>query len=315
MPKNKKTFTDSPTAILLMGPTAVGKSALALEVAAQLPIEIISVDSAMVYREMDIGTGKPTPQERSTVPHHLIDIRDPKESYSAAEFAKDALHLMDEIIARDRIPLLVGGTMLYFKALQEGLSILPSADQIIRDKLLKEANNIGWAAMHERLASIDPETAKRIHPNDPQRIQRALEVYEISGKPMSSFFTPSLVKPENGISYKTFALMPETRAMLHQKIEARFYQLLEQGLVTEVEALYNRGDLSLDMPSMRAVGYRQIWEYLAGEYSYDDMVQKAIAATRQLAKRQLTWLRSLPDINWLPNNHLASLQTMIHCVS
>ncbi len=338
---NKTKDKTTPIALCLMGPTAVGKSALALALAEQIPIEIISVDSAMVYRGMDIGTGKPTIAERAAVPHHLIDIRDPSEPYSAAEFAKDALRIMEECRARKRVPVLVGGTMLYFRALLEGLSILPAADPHIRERLLQEANQIGWAAMHQRLAEIDPLTAKRLHPNDPQRIQRALEVYEITGKPMSALtrgFAPPSPASGRGRTnehealavtsplplagegapqgrVRVFAMLPPDRKKLHQKIEERFMRMLEQGLVAEAERLYKRGDLNLNMPSMRAVGYRQVWGYLTGEYGYEEMVEKAIAATRQLAKRQLTWLRSLSYIEVLPNNHLASLNTMIHCLT
>lgn len=303
-------------AIFLMGPTAAGKSAFAIELAQQIPTEIISVDSAMVYRGMNIGTGKPTHAEMQGIPHHLIDIRDPRDTYSAAEFAQDASKLMAEITNRGRIPLLVGGTMLYFRALQQGLSHLPSADPKIRAALLREGEKIGWDVMHRRLAEVDPESATRIHPNDPQRIQRALEVYEITQKPMSKLFEISNEKSKSIDDYQihTFALSPPDRLVLHQKIEQRFHQMLEAGLVAEVEALFKRGDLTIDMPSMRAVGYRQVWGYLAGEYPYDEMVDKAIAATRQLAKRQLTWLRSLSDITWLSNTHLASCQTVIHCV-
>lgn len=301
-------------AIFLTGPTAAGKSTFAIEIAQRIPTEIISVDSAMVYRGMNIGTGKPTATERQGIPHHLIDIRDPRDTYSAAEFAKDAQQLMTEITARGHIPLLVGGTMLYFRALQQGLSALPSADPKIRATLLEEGQKIGWEAMHQRLTEIDPESALRIHPNDPQRIQRALEVYEITGQPMSKLFEDSKLKPIADYQIHAFALSPPDRTELHQKIEQRFHQMLNDGLVAEVEVLYKRGDLNINMPSMRAVGYRQVWRYLAGEYRYDEMVDKAIVATRQLAKRQLTWLRSLSDITWLSNIHLASCQTVIHCV-
>lgn len=305
----------NPQAIFLMGPTAAGKSALALALSEHLPIEIISVDSAMIYRGMDIGTGKPGAEEMAKVPHHLVNIRDPKEAYSAAEFAKDALKHMKAITSRGHIPVLVGGTLLYFRALQEGLSSLPSADPSIREALLKKAGERGWAALHQQLTAIDPQTAARIHPNDPQRIQRALEVYEITGKPMSSFFTSTPKTSMQNYHLKAFALAPTERQELHQRIELRFYHMLEQGLIAEVETLFKRGDLNLELPSMRAVGYRQIWEYLSGAYSYQQMISRAIAATRQLAKRQLTWLRSLSYIEWLPNNHLASLKSMINCDS
>ncbi len=310
-----------PTAIFLMGPTAAGKTALALDIAKQLPVEIISVDSAMVYKGMDIGTGKPTLEERARIPHHLIDIRDPSEPYSAAEFRKDALRLMSEITKRQRIPLLVGGTMLYFRVLQEGLSLLPSADRKIRARILEEAHEKGWWVLHQRLARIDPKTADKIHPNDTQRIQRALEVYEITKKPMSECFESysnlAFTDPKALQHYRihTFILAPTLRVTLHQRIEQRFHYMLQQGLILEAEKLFKRKDLDLSLPAMRAVGYRQIFRFLAEDYGYEIMVDKAIAATRQLAKRQLTWLRSLSDAEWLQNNHLASLTTVIHCVS
>ncbi len=307
-------------AIFLMGPTAAGKSAFAIEVAQKIPVEMISVDSAMVYRGMNIGTGKPSLAEMQGIPHHLIDIRDPRESYSAAEFTKDAARLMTEITARGHIPLLVGGTMLYFRALQQGLSPLPSADLNIRDELLKEGQKIGWDAMHQRLAAVDPESAVRIHPNDPQRIQRALEVYAITGRPLSTLFNAQkTMEAVQNYTIHAFTLAPEDRAFLHQKIAERFYQMLTAGFVAEVEALFKRGDLNPEMPSMRAVGYRQVWKYLEGEYTMHEMTDKAIAATRQLAKRQLTWLRNsagtTSGITWLSNTGLASLSTVLHCVS
>lgn len=302
-------------AVFLMGPTAAGKSLFAIEIARQIPAEIISVDSAMVYKGMDIGTGKPTLAEMQGVPHHLIDIRDPKDTYSAAEFARDASKLMADITQRGKLPLLVGGTMLYFKALQQGLSALPSADPTVRAALLEEAQKIGWEAMHQRLAEIDPDSAARIHPNDPQRIQRALEVYKITGQKMSQLMGARQTDLLENYHIHAFALSPTERHVLHQKIEQRFHQMLAAGFVAEVEALFKRGDLNIHMPAMRAVGYRQVWAYLAGEYGYEEMVYKAIVATRQLAKRQLTWLRSLSDIIWLSNTHLASSQTVIHSVS
>lgn len=302
-------------AVFLMGPTAAGKSLFAIEIARQIRAEIISVDSAMVYKGMDIGTGKPTLAEMQGVPHHLIDIRDPKDTYSAAEFARDASKLMADITQRGKLPLLVGGTMLYFKALQQGLSALPSADLTVRAALLEEAQKIGWEAMHQRLAEIDPDSAARIHPNDPQRIQRALEVYKITGQKMSQLMGARQTDLLENYHIHAFALSPTERHVLHQKIEQRFHQMLAAGFVAEVEALFKRGDLNIHMPAMRAVGYRQVWAYLAGEYGYEEMVYKAIVATRQLAKRQLTWLRSLSDIIWLSNTHLASSQTVIHSVS
>lgn len=304
-------------AIFLMGPTAAGKTDLAIELAGHLPIEIISVDSAMIYRGMDIGTGKPSSELQSEVPHHLMDIRDPWQSYSAADFVKDALQCMDDISKRGRIPCLVGGTMLYFRVLQQGLSPLPTSNPLIRAKLLEEARLQGSEKMHQRLRLIDPETANRIHPNDPQRIQRALEVYEISGRPLSSFFAESdpIEKGIKEYQLYHFALSPKDRAALHKSIEDRFHQMLEQGLVAEVKSLLELGNLNRELSSMRSVGYRQILGYLAGEYDYDQMVDKAISATRQLAKRQLTWLRNTFSCTWLQNNRLASLKSVIHCVS
>lgn len=304
-------------AIFLMGPTASGKSDLALELSKHLPVEIISVDSAMVYREMDIGTSKPSAEELLLVPHHLIDIREPNDSYSAAVFAQDALRLIHEIATRGRIPLLVGGTLLYFRALQLGLSALPSADALIRERLLEEAHVLGWSVLHQRLMEIDPKSAVRIHPNDQQRIQRALEVFEITQKPMSSFFESPRVAHNALEKYQMhiFGLASSDIRERHSRIERRFKLMLEKGLVCEVEALFKRGDLTSAMPSMRAVGYRQIWTYLEGGYRFDEMVEKAIVATKQLSKRQLTWLKSIPDVQWLPTNRSASLNTMIHCVS
>ena len=272
-----------------MGPTASGKSALAVQLALALNGEIISVDSTLVYRGMDIGTAKPTLVERGGIPHHLIDILDPAESFSTGQFRNKALALMDDITQRGRIPILVGGTMLYFNALNNGLAVLPEADPYIRIMLDDELKNLGKEALHQRLASIDPESAARIHPNDPQRIQRALEVYEISGKPLTAYFADV----QQAIPYRIIKLIiaPNDRLTLHDMIAKRFEMMLEQGFIEEVEALINRGDLSEKMPSIRAVGYRQVWAYLHGEYDKATMIDKGIAATRQLAKRQFTWLR------------------------
>lgn len=313
----------TPLALFLMGPTASGKTALALELAQHLPVEIISVDSAMVYRGMDIGTSKPSAVELASVPHHLIDIRDPSEPYSAAAFVEDALQCLQDITERGKIPLLVGGTMLYFRALQQGLSPLPPANPAIREALLTEANVIGWPALHQRLSAIDPESGKRIHPHDSQRIQRALEIYAVSQKPMSAFFKAheeeSAKQPTSrGIKdYQigTFALMPSDRAVLHDNIEKRFDQMLAAGLVGELQRLYERGDLLPTLPSLRSVGYRQVWQYLEGECTLAEMRLKAIAATRQLAKRQITWLRSWSHLIRLQNTHLASVKTVLNCVS
>ena len=280
-----------PPAIFLMGPTASGKTAVAVELVKRFPLEIISVDSALVYRGMDIGTAKPDTALLDVAPHRLIDMRDPSESYSAAEFREDALAAMADITAQGRIPLLVGGTFLYFRALQHGLSDMPAADPEIRARLEAEAQRDGWESLHTRLAGIDPVAAERIHATDPQRIQRALEVYEISGLPISQFHAEGR---SAALPYRLLklALVPDDRALLHQRIESRFQSMLAAGFVDEVRRLYERGDLTPELPAMRAVGYRQIWAHLAGKTDFDEMSEQAIVATRQYAKRQLTWLRS-----------------------
>jgi tRNA dimethylallyltransferase len=291
-----------PTAIFLMGPTASGKTALAAELVQRLPVDVISVDSALVYRGMDIGTAKPTADELKQTPHRLIDIKDPSESYSAADFRRDALKEMAQIVANGRIPLLVGGTMLYFKALLEGLSPLPSADQNIRYKIEQKAAIEGWHAVHEELARVDPVSAARIHPNDPQRLTRALEVFYLSGKSLTELTQVSgEVLPYNVYQ---FAIAPTKRELLHQRIEQRFQNMINAGFENEVRALLQRGDLHPDLPSMRCVGYRQMWAYLSNEISYDDMLYRGICATRQLAKRQMTWLRGWPEISWLDSDKL-----------
>jgi tRNA dimethylallyltransferase len=280
-----------------MGPTASGKTDLAVEVVRYFPCDIISVDSAMVYRGMDIGTAKPESNMLNQAPHRLIDILDPSESYSAADFREDALREMDKISKAGRIPLLVGGTMLYFRALQQGLSELPSADAEIRERLETQANEIGWDGMHQKLAEIDPEAARRIHPNDPQRIQRALEVYEISGCTLSEL---QAIDQKESFPYQVLKLVvaPSDRETLHERIALRFKQMLDQGLIEEVRKLVQRGDLHADLPSMRSVGYRQVLKYLQGDLTYEDMEERGIIATRQLAKRQFTWLRSEKDAIW-----------------
>jgi tRNA dimethylallyltransferase len=280
-----------------MGPTASGKTALAMALRQHLPVELISVDSALIYRGMDIGTAKPTAQELAQAPHRLIDIRDPAQSYSAADFRADALNEMAEITGRGNIPLLVGGTMLYFKALLEGLSPLPQADAAVRQRIEAQAQQQGWEALHDQLREIDPTSADRIHPNDPQRLSRALEVFFISGKTLTEL---TKISGET-LPYRVqqFAIAPTRRELLHQRIELRFRQMLDAGFEAEVRALFARGDLHTDLPAIRCVGYRQMWSYLAGEISYDEMVYRGICATRQLAKRQMTWLRGWDSVEWL----------------
>lgn len=288
-----------PPAIFLMGPTASGKTEIAIDLVQRFPLEIISVDSALVYRGMNIGTAKPGPDILALAPHRLIDIRNPDEPYSAAEFREDALREMADITAQGRVPLLVGGTFLYFRALEQGLSDMPPADPDIRARLEAEAATHGWAALHERLARVDPESAARIHATDPQRIQRALEVFEISGQPMSKFHAEGRAAP---LPYRVLklGLVPEDRAALHARIEQRFRAMLDAGLVDEVRGLLASARLDADLPSMRAVGYRQVRAFLQGETGYEEMVELAITATRQYAKRQLTWLRGEPDLESFP---------------
>jgi len=294
-----------PPAILLMGPTATGKTSLAVELVKRLPVDIISVDSGQVYRGMDIGTAKPHKEILEQAPHRLIDIRDPADTYSAADFRQDALREMADITAAGRVPLLVGGTMLYFRALEHGLSELPSADPDVRAQLEAEAKAHGWDFMHARLARIDPAAAKRIHPNDPQRIQRALEVYELSGVPMTELQTAKRGQTSH-YRFIRLALMPADREALNRDIESRFRQMLAQGLVEEVKALFERTDLKADTPAMRIVGYRQIREHLSDQYDYDTMIERAVIATRQFAKRQMTWLRGEQDlvIFLVPDNEI-----------
>jgi tRNA dimethylallyltransferase len=279
-------------AILLLGPTACGKSAIALRLAEERRLEIVSIDSAQVYRGMDIGTAKPSPDERARVPHHLIDIRDPAQPYSAADFVADAPAVIAAIRARGALPLVVGGTMLYAKALREGLSDLPSADATVRARLEADAARVGWPAMHARLAAVDPATAARLKPNDSQRIQRALEVFEVSGVPMSQLHA---AQQAPALALATIALLPEDRAEVHRRIEQRFDAMLAQGFLDEVRALRDRGDLDPGLPSMRSVGYRQALRHLDGQTDVAAFRAAGIAATRQLAKRQITWLRSMRD--------------------
>lgn len=292
-----------------MGPTASGKTALAIDMATQHNCEIISVDSALIYRGMDVGSAKPSEQELAIAPHRLIDILDPSESYSAADFRRDALAAIEDIIARGKTPLLVGGTMMYFKALLDGLSPLPGADEAIRKQILLQAEAQGWESLHQELCEIDPVAGQRIHPNDPQRLSRALEVYRISGKTMTELTqTKSAALPYDVVQ---FAIAPNDRKVLHGLIAKRFNIMLEQGFIDEVATLKARGDLHLDLPSMRCVGYRQCWQYLDNEFDHATMVEKATAATRQLAKRQLTWLRSWPDLQWLESGVEGNLVTLM----
>ncbi len=279
-----------------MGPTAAGKTDLALEIAKHYPVEIISVDSALVYRGMDIGTAKPDAVVLQQYPHHLVNIIEPTESYSVGEFRQDALALMKDITKRGKIPLLVGGTMLYFKALQQGLSDLPSADSVIRAQLEIEAEQYGLAHLHARLEKVDPVSAKRIHINDPQRLQRALEVYEITGKSL----TELTATKEESLPYRVIKIIlsPFERRILHQRIEARYKVMMENGFIDEVKSLFSNKDCHPDLPAIRAVGYRQAWAHLSGEYDLETLVEKAVIATRQMAKRQLTWLRAQDDGIW-----------------
>lgn len=287
--------SERPQAIFIMGPTASGKTDLAIALQQHLPVELINVDSAQVYRQLDIGSAKPNKATLKVAPHRLIDIRDPLESYSAADFIADASQEMREITARGKIPLLVGGTMLYFKALLEGLSNMPSANAEIRAEIQEQADKLGWATVHEQLRAVDPETAASLHPNHSQRIQRALEVYRISGVPMSVLRRQrNLGGLAEIYAIKQIVLLPKNRKLLHDRIETRFHQMIMDGLEAEVRMLFQRGDLDENLPAIRSVGYRQIWQYLEGRCSLEEAVEKGIAATRQLAKRQITWLRNWP---------------------
>ena len=297
-----------PPAIFLMGPTAAGKTDLAIELTKVLPCELISVDSALVYRDMDIGTAKPSKELLARYPHALIDIIDPAQSYSAADFRTDALSAMAAITARGKIPLLVGGTMLYYKALQEGLADMPPADAQVRAELEEEAVRLGWQALHDQLRLVDPVSAARIHPNDPQRLTRALEVWRVSGQTMTEHrLKQSAQSADAGASGQShlpytvanLAIAPANRQVLHERIAQRFTIMLEQGFVDEVVALRSRGDLHAGLPSIRAVGYRQVWDHLDGKLTSAEMQERGIIATRQLAKRQFTWLRSWSDLHWL----------------
>jgi tRNA dimethylallyltransferase len=291
-------MTELPKAIFLMGPTASGKTDLAIKLAQQCRCEIISVDSALIYKGMDIGTAKPSSEEQALATHFLVDIIDPKDSYSAGNFRDDALRLMHEIVARGNTPLLVGGTMLYYKSLIEGLSPLPSADPIVREAIEQQVQQTGWQALHDQLKEVDPVSAARIHVNDPQRLSRAIEVYRITGKSMTELTEiKSEPIPFNIIQ---FAIAPSEKKVLHERIEKRFDAMLDNGFEEEVKHLYQRGDLHLDLPAMRCVGYRQMWEYIEGKLDYQEMRFRGVVATRQLAKRQMTWLRGWKQpITWL----------------
>lgn len=282
---------------VIVGPTGAGKTDFALRLAERLPVEIVSVDSAMVYRGMDIGTGKPTPDVLRRFPHHLVDILDPSESYSAGQFVRDARRAIDEIRGRGKVPLLVGGTMLYFRALRRGLADLPSADAQVRCEVDAQAAARGWPAMHAELAAIDPQAARRILPNDAQRIQRALEVYRLTGKTLSALHAAQ--PAQSDLEFATFAWVPGDRERLHASIAARLHQMMAAGFLDEVRRLHARGDLHADLPAIRCVGYRQLWEHLNGKDALGTATQRAIFATRQLARRQLIWLRSEPNVHWL----------------
>ncbi|NYT60105.1 tRNA (adenosine(37)-N6)-dimethylallyltransferase MiaA [Alcaligenaceae bacterium] len=281
--------------ICLAGPTAAGKSAATLALAQRWPIEVIVMDSATIYRGMDIGTAKPSKQEQATMPHHLLDILDPVERYSAAQFQNDAGELISQIQDRGNLPLICGGTMLYYKALREGLNELPAADPVIRAAIDHEAQACGWPELHRQLSEFDPVTAARLAPNDSQRLQRAIEIYRASGRPMSAWLTDARPKQENMQQFVTLSLEPSDRLALHARIAARYHTMLEEGLLEEVRTLHARSDLDIGLPSVRCVGYRQLWDYLDGRVSVEQAIEQAVAATRQLAKRQLTWLRSQPE--------------------
>ncbi len=304
-------------AICLLGPTASGKTNLAIDIVQRLPCEIINVDSAQIYREMNIGTGKPDAQTLLRAPHRLIDILDPTQAYSVSQFREDALREMESIRDSGRVPILVGGTMLYFKALRDGLANMPAADEGVRAEILRLAEVHGWAAVHEKLSQVDPESALRIHPNDPQRLQRALEVFMVSGKSLTSFHCAEAQAPNNNdipFDLHFFAIQPGLRSVLHEKIAQRFHQMIKDGFVEEVERLFRRGDLDPTMPSMRAVGYRQVWQYIADELSFDAMLEKGIIATRQLAKRQVTWMRGWDELRSFDSENPETLDLVLKSI-
>tara|TARA_B100000579_G_scaffold420932_1_gene421171 strand:- start:1653 stop:2618 length:966 start_codon:yes stop_codon:yes gene_type:complete len=307
----------APDVFCLMGPTASGKTNLAVELVKLHPFEIINVDSAQIYRGMDIGTGKPCQATLKIAPHRLLDIRDPAEFYSAADFQVDATREIFTIIKSGKVPLLVGGTMLYFRVLRDGLADLPKANKKVREDIEIMAKNHGWDRVHNQLALVDPEAAARIHPKDPQRLQRALEVFLVSGKRLTDFFTEEAEKRSYGqkkqsFNFHFFGIQPPDRAVLHDSISKRLNQMLADGFVAEVEELYKRGDLSDSLPSIKSVGYRQIWQFLSGELAYREMVDKSKVATRQLAKRQYTWLRNWPSLNTLTDDGLQSRDKVLN---
>lgn len=301
----------SPDVICLMGPTASGKTAVAVELVQQLPLEIISVDSAQIYKDLNIGTGKPDAATLLAAPHRLINILDAAQVYSVSDFRRDAILEIDAILAADRTPLLVGGTMLYFKALRDGLAELPRADRQVRLEIEQLAAQQGWQAVHGQLQRVDPDSARRIHPNDPQRLQRALEVFLVSGRTLTALHSKEKQQGVANVPYRFhfLAIQPTDRSVLHARIAERFHQMLAQGLEQEVAAMFQREDLNPLLPSIKSVGYRQIWQYLSGEIDYDDMVEKSIIATRQLAKRQLTWLRSWQDLRQFHDSTASNLTT------
>ncbi len=312
MSVESETESKLPPVICLMGPTASGKTALAMALHETLPCDIVSVDSALIYRDMNIGTAKPTADELARFPHRLINLRDASESYSAAEFCHDALAEIAEIRSRNRIPLLVGGTMMYFKSLIEGISPLPTANAEIRKAIECEAAEKGWQVLHKQLAEIDPISAKRIHQNDPQRLTRALEVYRLTGNTLTQLTEIKGDKLTGNVLQ--LAITPKERSALHERIALRYQQMVEMGFEDEVIKLRSRGDLHQDLPSIRCVGYRQMWQYLDGDFDHDEMIFRGICATRQLAKRQLTWLRNWPDLHWLSTDdetNLAQVLTLL----
>lgn len=304
-----------PTPVFcLMGPTASGKTALAIELVQRFPMEIVSVDSVMIYRGMDIGSAKPDAATLAKAPHHLVDIRDPHEPYSAAGFCADARRVIDEILARGRIPLLVGGTMLYFRALQQGLSDLPSANADIRFTLMERAKNESWPSLHADLARVDPDRAKRVHPHDAQRIQRALEVFLLTGQPMSELQEK---REATSLSFRVcnLAVSPEAREILHQRIADRFVEMLASGLIEETQSLLSDPRVTPELPALRSAGYRQVCEFLAGRLTHSALSEKGIIATRQLAKRQLTWLRHWPEVRWFASDRPHLLQSVTDVIA